>query len=204
MKDKDALRVIGLTGPVAGGKSAAAEILERRGARIVDLDALGHELLADPQVREEVNAAFLEAADADDLKELRRRLADIVFADDAALSRLERILHGRMCSRVREMVEDRRRSGAAGTVVIAGALVYEMGLEALCDAVVLVDAPRELRLRRARESRGWSEDEVMRREAKQMPLEGKRLRADRVLDNSGTRQQLEAAVAAVWEEFGCQ
>jgi len=198
------LRVIGLTGPVAGGKSTAARMLEARGARIIDLDELGHELLADPAVREEVNAAFRAAADTDDLAELRRRLAEIVFSDDAALVRLEHILHGRMCARVGELLAGWRAAGAGGLAVIAGALVLEMGLDGLCDAVVLVDAPRDLRLRRARQSRGWSAQEVNRREAKQLPLEAKRLRADRVLENSGTPEQLEAAVAAIWEEFGCQ
>ncbi|HOX06415.1 MAG TPA: dephospho-CoA kinase [Planctomycetota bacterium] len=201
---KGALRVIGLTGPVAGGKSEAARLLAERGARIVDLDAIGHELLADPQVREEVNRAFSEAADAGDLGELRRRLAGIVFADGTALSRLEHILHGRMCEVVRREVARLRASGESGLAVIAGALVFEMGLEELCDAVVLVDAPLEIRIDRARRSRGWDREEIMRREGRQMPLEAKRLRANRVLDNSGTREQLEAAVAAIWEEWGCQ
>jgi primosomal protein N' len=78
---------------------------------------------------------------------------------------------------------------------------YQRGLGELALAVL----PPELRrLERARQSRGWSAQEVNRREAKQLPLEAKRLRADRVLENSGTPEQLEAAVAAIWEEFGCQ
>jgi dephospho-CoA kinase len=204
MKGQGTLRVIGLTGPVAGGKTEVADLLARRGARVIELDTVGHDLLADREVRAEINAAFREAAEADDLGELRRRLAGIVFADGAALTRLEHILHGRMCARVRDRVEAWRRSGWPGIVVIAGALVYEMGLDEICDQVVLVDAPRELRLRRARASRGWSEEEVLRREVRQLPVEGKRLRADRVLENSGTKEELEAAVAALWEEWGCQ
>jgi dephospho-CoA kinase len=203
MGARGGVRVIGLTGPVAGGKSTAAEMLAARGARVIELDAVGHQLLADPAVREEVNTAFREAADTEDLGELRRRLAGIVFTDDAALSRLERILHGRMCARVRRELEELRAAGRPALAVITGALVFEMGLDELCEAVVLVDAPREERLRRARAGRGWDRAEVDRREARQLPPEAKRLRAGRVVDNSGTREQLAAAMAAIWEEFGC-
>ena len=203
MGARGGVRVIGLTGPVAGGKSTAAAMLAARGARVIELDAVGHQLLADPAVREEVNTAFREAADTEDLGELRRRLAGIVFTDDAALSRLERILHGRMCARVRRELEELRAAGRPALAVITGALVFEMGLDELCEAVVLVDAPREERLRRARAGRGWDPAEVDRREARQLPPEAKRLRAGRVVDNSGTREQLAAAMAAIWEEFGC-
>jgi dephospho-CoA kinase len=197
-------RVLGLTGPIAGGKTAAAGMLGRRGARVIELDAVGHELLAEPAVRAEVAAAFPPVAGVADPQELRRRLAEIVFADPRELARLERILHVRMCARVRSEVAAAKKSGRSGLLVIAGALVFEMGLDELCDAVIFVDAPRAERLRRARASRGWTEEEVARREARQMPVEGKRLRADRVIDNAGTEKELEAAVAAIWEEFGCQ
>lgn len=198
------LRVVGLTGPVAGGKTAVARMLSRRGARIIELDAVGHELLAEPGVRAEIDAAFPAVRGAAGGAELRRRLAEIVFADARDLTRLERLLHGRMCERVKGEVEELKAAGRPGVAVIAGALLYEMGLEELCDEVVVVDAPRPERLRRATAARGWNEAEVLRREARQMPAEGKRLRADRVIDNSGTEQELEAAVAAIWEEWGCQ
>lgn len=199
-------RVIGLTGPVASGKSAAAAELARRGAAVLDLDAIGHRLLGDPGVRAEVDAAFPEAAGTvgGEGAELRRRLAEVVFADPNRLARLERILHPRICEAVKSAVEEARAAGWPPAVVIQGALLYEMGLDEICGEVILVDAPREVRIERARRSRGWSGAEVARREARTMPVEGKRLRADRVLDNSGTEEELKAAVAAMWEEWSCQ
>lgn len=199
-------RVIGLTGPVASGKSAAAAELERRGAGVLDLDRIGHQVLADPGVRAEVEAAFPELAGpaGGEGADFRRRLAEIVFADPGRLARLERILHPRMCEAVKSAVEEARAAGWPPAVVIEGALLFEMGLDEICNEVVLVDAPREARLERARRSRGWSEEDVARREARQLPLEGKRLRADRVVDNRGTEEELRAAVAAMWEEWSCQ
>lgn len=198
------VRVLGLTGPVASGKSAFARLLESRGARVLSLDAVGHELLAEPPVRKEINAAFPEAVGIMDRAGLRRRLAEVAFADPERLVRLERILHPRMCDAVRRQAEAHRTAAGTGTLVVEGALLYEMGLDALCDAVVVVDAPLELRLARARAARGWSQDEVNRRQARQMPAEGKRLRADLVVENSGEERELEARAVWVWEELGCQ
>ncbi len=197
------LVVLGVTGPVAGGKTSATELLAARGAEVLELDSIGHELLADSEVRAEVDAAFPSVAGVEGQGELRSKLGSIVFSDPERLASLERILHERMCARVRERIAERRAAGSAGVVVIAGALLYEMGLDEACDSVVVLDAPDEVRRERAAESRGWSAEEVERREARQLPAEVKRGRADRVIDNAGDLQSLEAEVASILEEFSC-
>ncbi len=199
----EALRVLGLTGPIAGGKTSAARCLAARGAEVLELDAIGHALLAEPAVRAQVDAAFPEVAGAGDLSALRKRLGEIVFADPEKLARLERVLHERMCDRVRERVAARRAAGGGGAVVVAGALLCEMGLEEACDAVIVIDAPEALRAERAAAARGWSLEEIRRREARQLPAETKRGRADRVVENTGTQEELEAAMASIWEEYAC-
>ena len=197
------LRVLGLTGPIAGGKTGAARCLAARGAEVVELDAVGHALLAEPAVRAQVDAAFPEVAGIGDPSELRKRLGEIVFADPEKLAALERVLHERMCERVRQRVAGRRAAGTGGVLVVAGALLYEMGLEEACDAVIVIDAPEALRAERAAAARGWSLEEVRRREARQLAAEVKRGRADRVVDNTGTQEELEAAMASIWEEYAC-
>ncbi len=197
------LLVIGVTGPVAGGKTAAAGFLAERGAEVVELDRVGHELLEEPGVRAEVDAEFPEVAGVPGGAELRARLGEIVFADRERLAALERVLHERMCARVRERIDARRAGGAGGVMVVVGALLYEMGLDGACDAVVDVDAPPEVRNRRALESRGWSPEDVARREERQLPPEVKRERADRVVENSGDLAELAAAMAAILEEYTC-
>jgi dephospho-CoA kinase len=195
--------VLGVTGPVAGGKTSAAGCLAARGAEVLELDRIGHELLGEVAVRAEIDAAFPEVAGAGDLAELRRALGDIVFADAERLAALERILHERMCDRVRERIAARRESDGSGVVVVVGALLYEMGLDQACDAVINVDAPEPLRRERAAASRGWSPEEVSRREARQLAAEVKRGRADHNVENTGSREELEAVMAAIWEEYAC-
>ena len=198
----DALRVLGLTGPPAGGKTSAARALAARGAEVLELDAIGHQLLAEPEVRAEVDAAFQEVARIEDQAALRKRLGEIVFADPGKLAGLERILHERMCTRVRERIAARRAASPPGVLVIAGALLYEMGLDEACDAVIVIDAPEALRAERAA-ARGWNLEEIRRREARQLPAEVKRTRADRAVDNTGTLEELEAAMASILEEYTC-
>lgn len=197
------LVVLGLTGPIAGGKTSAARALASRGAEVLELDGIGHELLAEPEVRAEVNAAFPEVAGVGELPALRKRLGEIVFADPEKLAGLERILHERMCARVRERIAERRAAASGGVLVIAGALLYEMGLDEACDAVIVIDAPEGLRAERAAAARGWSLEEVKRREARQLAAEVKRGRADRAVDNTGTLEELEAAMASILEEYAC-
>jgi len=195
--------VLGVTGPIAGGKTSATDALAALGAEVLELDRIGHELLAESGVRAEVDAAFPDVAGVADMKELRTRLGAIVFADSGKLATLERILHERMCLRVRERIDERRENGPGGVIVVAGALLYEMGLDEVCDSVVVVDAPEEVRRQRAAESRGWSAEGVKSREARQLSAEVKRGRADRVVDNSGNLQSLVAVMAAIWEEYSC-
>jgi dephospho-CoA kinase len=78
-------------------------------------------------------------------------------------------------------------------------LLFEANWRPLCDLVVMVDVPREIRLERARR-RGWSETEFSRREAAQWPVQEKRSRADVVLRNDGSEQQLRQTVREFWQD----
>ena len=81
-------------------------------------------------------------------------------------------------------------------LIIDAPLLFEVGLERECDAVLFVDTPRDLRLARVRASRGWDDAELARREASQIPLEEKRRRSSDLVANTGDPAALEAAVAA--------
>lgn len=186
--------VIGLVGGVGSGKSAVAAALARRGGRVVDADALGHAALREPALAAAVLARWPQVAGADGID--RAKLAAVVFADDAARDALEALVHPWIVRRIREGVAAAREP----FVVIDAPLLLEAGLRGDCDLVVYVDAPAAERARRVA-ARGWPADELVRREAAQMPLEEKRRLADVVLDNGGSPAALDAQVERLLERF---
>lgn len=189
-------RVIGLTGAPAAGKSTAARIFGELGARVIDLDRLGHEALEAPEVRAGLFREFGAAAFASDGLVDRAALAAATFAEPSRLARLEALVHPVVRRRLAEALAAAARDGAA-VVVIDCALLFEGGLDSLCDETVLVDAAPGTRARRARELRGWTAEELDAREARQMPLERKRALAGTVLCNDDDLEVLRTAVRRV-------
>jgi dephospho-CoA kinase len=201
------LPVLGLIGGIGGGKSAVARLLAGRGAAVIDADAVGHERLEDPAIRERVvgrfGAGVLEmtpSGDAEGPRISRRALAAIVFGDAAALRDLEAILHPAMRDRFVRTIDRLVREGGRPCIVLDAAVLLEAGWDDLCDRIAFVDAPRPERLRRVEQARGWSEATFESRERSQWPAEEKRRRADWIVSNDGGPDHLEAEVErlAAW------
>lgn len=198
----DGLRVLGVTGPIAAGKSAVAGLLAARGAEVVRLDEVGHALLGEPEVLARVKEAFTSGVvRIMDGSVSRRKLAGLVFGDPRELARLEGILHPEMCRRVRERIAAARAAGGGTLLVLEGALLCEMGLADACDRVLVVDAPPEAREARARARHGWPAGEMARREARMESLEEKKRRADGVIENAGGEQELARKLDQMLEEW---
>lgn len=181
--------VVGLIGGIGSGKSAAATAFTRRGARVVNADALGHEALKQPAIRDRLVALWgkgvLDAAGQVD----RPKVAAIVFRDPAELRRLEQVVHPYIASRIDQEV-GRAATEGISLVVVDAAVLLEAGWDRFCDRVVFVDAPAELRRRRVTEARGWAAQGWEDREAAQLPLTVKYARADHVVDNASTFEHL--------------
>jgi dephospho-CoA kinase len=197
--------VLGLIGGIGGGKSAVARLLADRGAAVIDADAVGHELLEDPAIRDRVVERFgsgvLEASaagGAGPARISRKALAAIVFGDAAALRVLETILHPAMRDRFRGSIERLARDGAHACIVLDAAVLLEAGWDDLCDAIAFVDAPRPERLRRVKSSRGWSEAIFEARERSQWPVEEKRQHADWIITNEGGPDRLGPEIERLW------
>ena len=175
--------VIGLSGGIGSGKSAVAKILAQLGCVVTDSDADGRRALRDPSIRSTLVDWWRETILDADGEIDRSAVAGIVFNDRAQRRRLERLTH--------PWIEARRREqwaaapADAPALVIDAPLLFEAGLHEECDAVVFVAADRGVRLDRLRETRGWDEVELSRREDSQMPLDEKRARADYVIENNG-------------------
>ena len=98
-----------------------------------------------------------------------------------------------------DRIQDHRNDGAPA-VILDVPLLAEGGLDNVCDLVVFVDTPIDIRVRRAQETRGWDADEVSRREAHQLPTEEKCSRASAVIDNGGTRENTREQTETFWNE----
>jgi dephospho-CoA kinase len=190
--------VLGLTGAVGAGKSTLAAHLRRLGCAVLDVDGYGHEALDSEPVRSAVAREFGPGALREDGTVDRAAVARAAFADAALRRRLEGVVHPVVRRRLTaELAAARRRRPRA--VVVDCALLFEGGLDVLCDATVVVDAAPAARAARLRSSRGWTADEVRRREAAQLSAEEKAARADRVIRNDADADAL-AADAERWLE----
>lgn len=189
---------IGLTGNVGAGKSTAARLLAERGAVIIDADALARQATAEPDTVARIAEAFGEPVAPEGVLD-REALAGRVFDDADARARLEAIVHPRVAALRRAAAEAaRRRIPPPPLIVHDVPLLFEVGLDAAFDAVVVVDAPLEVRAARAARRSGWDAGEVRRRDAAQMPAEEKRARADVMLDNAGNEASLAAQIDRAW------
>jgi dephospho-CoA kinase len=192
--------IVALVGGVGSGKSAAAAEFARRGAVVIDGDALGHQTLRLPAARDAVAARFGPGVLDGEGQIDRRKLGAVVFAEPQRRKELEEIVHPHILTRIEEAIALARRDGAPA-VVLDAAVLLEAGWKRAVNKLVFVEAPDDVRLNRVK-SRGWSEDEWRRREAAQMPLTQKREKADHVLDNSSDQQHLGRQVADLMRLWG--
>ena len=181
--------VIGIAGGVGSGKSALAAALARR-CRVVTLDAdrAGHAALQQSDVADEIRQAFGSNVVDEEGRVLRPRLAAVVFgeteAHESARRTLEAIVHPVIRAELERQIGLHQSRQDCDLLVLDAAVLLEAGWQRLCDLLVFLDTPRALRLERVAASRGWSADELTRREASQWPLERKRAAADVIVDNA--------------------
>lgn len=182
--------VVGLIGGVGSGKSTlAARLAEHLRVVVLDADAAGHRALTSPTVQKSLRHRFGADIFTPEGDVRRERLAALVFGDHPlqmqARHDLERIVHPEIRAELEQRLQQAQRQGDLDAIVVDAALLLEARWSELCDTVVFVDTPYEQRLARVRSSRGWTAEELARREQSQMPLEAKRAAADVVIDNSG-------------------
>ncbi len=190
--------VIGLLGGLGSGKSTVATEFAKYGGWLIHADQLGHEALQQPELRDRIVTHFgTEIVDSAGQID-RRKLGPKVFADPAERQTLEAIVHPWIGQRIKEEMAKANAAVDAAFIVLDAAIMLEAGWNKVCDWLVYIDVPRALRLQRLAQQRGWTESEVMAREAAQMPLEDKARKADFIVDNSGpleaTARQVEQLV----------
>ncbi len=186
----------GLTGGVACGKSTVARMIEELGARTIDADLIGHELLRPPlpAYQEIVHQFGKEVLDASGAVN-RRRLGAIVFGDEGKLRTLNTILHPKIIARVEELAQQYQDEDPRAVILVDAALIFEAGIGGRFRKVIAAWCTPEQQIERLMLKTGLPREEAERRLASQMPTEEKRERADYVIDCSGelasTRAQVE-------------
>lgn len=195
------MHIIGLVGGIASGKSAVAAELARLGAVVLDADQAAHEVINSPEVKqmlvERWGAEVLDRTGSVDRGKVAERVFSLESGKNAELRFLEQTLHPRIRQQFETELATLAASGVKAAVIDAPLLV-EAGWAPLCDSVVLVDSSREKRLERAAQ-RNWSEEEFIRREAAQMPIEEKSRRATHTIPNDSSHKALREHVQSFWE-----
>ena len=193
--------VIGLTGNFGTGKTTVSQILAELGATVIDADKLGHELLQpNNQTYEELVATFGKSILKHNGEIDRRKLGKLVFADTEALTRLNQIMHPRICEIVKQKIEEYRQAGAR-VVVLEAALLIEAGWIPLLDQVWVTTAPEATASERLQKARGLSEEQFLARLRTQMPQNEKAKQADVVIDTDCPIDQLRVSITELWNRL---
>jgi dephospho-CoA kinase len=188
---------VGLTGGIGAGKSTVASMLAARGAVIVDSDAIAREVVAPgtPGLAEVVDAFGPGVLRADGSLD-RPGLGRIVFNDADALRRLEQITHPRITAESARLIDDAEAAGAP-VLIHDIPLLVENGLPETFEAVIVVEAPDELRLERLAE-RGLPREQALERMKAQATNEQRRQVATYLIINDGSTDDLRERVEEVW------
>ena len=189
----------GLTGGIASGKSTAAGFYSELGAKVIDADAIGHELLRRPNsAYDEVVHTFGSEVLSPSGEIDRKRLGAIVFPNTRKRHELEAILHPRIIEKLDQLAREYHRQDRDAVILAEAALIYEANLDKQFRKIVVAWCTPEQQVERLTAKTGISRDDAKARIVAQMPVEVKCRRADFVLDCSGTLEETRRQVSATY------
>ena len=194
------MRIIGLTGGIASGKTSVAQLLERLGAVVVDADRLAREIVEPgEEALAGIIAAFGDKVLNCDGTLNRAALSEIVFSDQTARRTLETITHPAIRQRAEQRLARLKEAGVE-TAFYMAPLLFEAGTASRVHEVWVVYLDRKTQLERLMARDGLNREAALLRIASQMPMEEKKRLASIVIDNSGGRDELEGQVLRLWRE----
>lgn len=191
--------IIGLTGGIATGKSQSSKVFKKLGCYIIDADKLSKDLtVKDGKCLKDIIGTFGTEVLNDDGSLNRKKLGSIVFNDKQAKIELERIIHPHIIRKTNEIIAKKYKST---DIIVDAPLLFEVGLDRICDKVVVIYAQYHLQIKRFMKRDKISKSEAEKRIALQMPIEDKMKLADITIDNSSTIAELNKNIKAVYKEL---
>ena len=194
------MRIIGLTGGIATGKSTVSAMLRELGAAVIDADEIAREVVVPGSPAYlDIQQRVPDVIEPDGRLD-RAKLAGVIFSSAPERAALNAIIH----PRIHQAFLDRKAALAKRGVPVAiydAALLIENGLQYEMNGVILVTAPRELQIARLRQRNGLTKDEAEARLSSQMPLSEKERFATWLIDNSGDLPSLQSQVGKVWRSI---
>lgn len=189
--------VIGITGGIGSGKSTVAQMFGEFHCLVISSDQQVNQAYRDPAIIQQLRFWWGDAIVRPDGQVDRARIADIIFSDPGQRLKLEGLLHPKV-----EQLRQGLMLGAADdpqvpAIIWDTPLLFETGLYRQCDAIVFVEGPLPQCLHRVRQTRGWTQDELTRRENSQWPLDKKREISDYIVDNTADAEFVRGQVREV-------
>jgi len=196
------MKVLGLTGNIASGKSVVAVMFEKLGARVIDVDDIARKIVVPNQPAwNEIVGKFGDEILNPDKTINRKKLGDIIFNDEDKREILNNITHPRIITTVREKVAEYRNQNVELTIIEAALIVEKGGLKDLIEKLIVVRSDKRSQIERLADRDGFSSEEAMSRINSQMPAEEKVQFADYVIDNSGSPDETNIQVQKIWLEL---
>lgn len=184
MKSSAQIRLVGLTGSIAAGKSTVAEFLAEEGFATINADTVAKDLLNQAEVKDSIISMFGADCYNSDNTPNHKRIAEIIFNNEVKRHQLEALIHPLVRKKVKELARK------LYPLIYDVPLLFESGGHKETDLNIMVDAPVELRFERASKRNGWSREEFMVREKNQIPAVQKRKLADLVIENDSDQETL--------------
>ena len=193
--------IIGISGGIGSGKSFVARLFGEFGGLVLSADDQVRQAYADPSVQETLRQWWGDSIINASGEVQRKAIAAIIFNDPVQRQRLESLLHP-MVARLRQSAMEAAAHDPRMVAYIWDIpLLFEVGLDSQCDALVFVEAPLEHRLKRVKADRRWDEAELVRREKLQLGLDNKRQMSKYSVQNTAdvgfARQQVDAVLKKV-------
>ncbi len=194
------MKLIGLSGSIATGKTTVATMFKELGCYIIDADQLAHEALKIDNIREEILSRFGDVLSSNGNID-RKKLGNIVLKNKGKLAVLENIIHPTVEVIRNRKLEAIKKKHPDAIVIYETPLLFEKSLEHIFCCTVVVYTNRHTQIKRLMKRNGFSEEEALQRILLQMPIEEKIRRADFVIDNSNslehTRKQVEKTLKEI-------